>query len=425
MRLRGTILLLMMAAATPEVRYFRYDRPVVAPAARAGQTCFALDAGVFAHAAAGLGDLRLYRGTGPQSQEMPYAIREAAPAEPRLKEIAPLNLGHHGIHTTFEAVMPEGRYSDVELDVMAKDFIATVAVTGAQTESGREGTELGLYTIFDFTGQKLGRSTVLHLPESDLRYLYFSIDGPVKPEDVTGLSVERAPAKLQYVTVADTNQVKQKGKQSIVTFRLPGHVPVERIEFVVGADPQNFSRDVTVEAKQVMAGKKETDNGPPAPAETAGNLLRLHATREGHRIDEEHLAIDAPWVESSDEGSTWMVTVDNGDDPPLEIEDVKLEMAERQLCFDAAAGASYALYYGDAALTPPQYDYAKLFAPDANAAEATLGPEKENPQYRNRPDGRPFTERHPALLWLALIAVVLVLGGVALRTAKQSAPKAP
>jgi hypothetical protein len=33
---------------------------------------------------------------------------------------------------------------------------------------------------------------------------------------------------------------------------------------------------------------------------------------------------------------------------------------------------------------------------------------------------RPFTERHPGLLWAALILVVLVLGGVALRTARES-----
>ncbi len=424
MRLRGTILLLVMAAATPEVRYFRYDRPVAAPAARAGQTCVALDAGVFAHAAAGLGDLRVYRGTGSESQETPYAIREAAPVEQRPKEIAPLNLGHHGVHTTFEAVMPEGRYSDVELDITAKDFIATVTVTGAQTETGREGTELGFYTIFDLTGQRLGRSTVLHLPESDFRYLYFSIDGPVKPEDVAGLSVERVPAKQQYVTVADTNQVTQTGRQSVVTFKVPGQVPVERIEFVVGSQPQNLTRDVTIKAKPVMAGKQETDTEPPAPAETVGNLVRLHATRDGHRIDEEHLAIDAPWVESGGP-SKWTLTVDNGDDPPLPIEEVKLEMAVRQLCFDAAAAGSYMLYYGDAALTAPQYDYAKLFAPDTNAAQATLGPENENPQYKSRPDARPFTERHPGLLWVVLIAVVLVLGVVALRTAKQSVPKAP
>jgi hypothetical protein len=415
--------LLALAAATPEIRYFRYERPLAGSSAKAGQTCAVLDAGIFAHAAPELADLRLYRAGQDGGTETPYAIREAAPLEQKQKEIAPLNLGRKGPHTTFEAVMPEGRYSDVELEITAKDFIATVAVTGAPNESGREGTELGLFTIFDLTGQKLGRSMVLHLPESDLKYLYFSIDGAVKPEDVQGLSVERLPGRRQYVTVADTHQATQKGHETAIQFKVPAHVPVERIEFVVGADSKNFSRDVTVKAQPVAIPKQTTDAEPPEPVTTSGSLLRVHATQNGHRIDEEHLAIDAPLIGFGDSGSTWTVTVDNGDDPPLAISDVKLEMAQRTLCFDAAAGASYALYYGDAALASPRYDYATLFVADANAAPATLGPETANPEYVARPDARPFTERHPALLWIALLLVVAVLGLVALRTAKESAPR--
>jgi len=95
-------------------------------------------------------------------------------------------------------------------------------------------------------------------------------------------------------------------------------------------------------------------------------------------------------------------------------------MAERKLCFDAVAGASYTFYYGDAALTAPRYDYATLFVADKDAAPAMLGAEENNPQYQARPDTRAFTERHPALLWVVLIAVVVVLGAVALRTAKET-----
>jgi len=411
---RGVGWLLLLAAAAPEVRYFRYERGIDVPApAKVGQTCVALDSRIYAHAAPGLGDLRLYR----DGKETAYAIREAAPAGQQQGEIAPLNLGHQGAHTTFAAEMPEGRYSDVDLDITAKDFIATVAVTGAQTNSGREGTELGLFTIFDLTGQKLGRSTVLHLPESDLKYLYFRIDGPVKPGDVHGLSVERTPAKRQYVTMADTNQVTQKGKETVATFQVPAHVPVERVEFAVGGEPENFSRAVTVKVAPVSAGKPNPDE-QLRPVESSGTLLRLHTTREGHTIDEEDLAVAAPRTTFNDEGSTWTVTVDNGDDVPLAITEVKLEMGEHRLCFNAATGAQYALMYGDAALAGPRYDYATLFVPDAHAAVATLGPEKENPEYRARPDERAFTERHPGLLWVALVGVVLVLGVVAVRTAK-------
>jgi hypothetical protein len=215
----------------------------------------------------------------------------------------------------------------------------------------------------------------------------------------------------------------EKGRETTVQFKVPANVPVERVEFVVGAEPANFSRDGTV---QVVpdAAPKQTDGAaePPAPVESSGNLLRLHATRDGHRIDEEHLAVDAPWAEFGGAGSTWTVTIDNGDDAPLAINDVRLEMAERTLCFDAAAGASYALFLGDPALAAPRYDYATLFVPEADEAQATLGPEQANPEYETRPDARPFTERHPALLWVALVLVVVLLGVVAVRTAKE-APK--
>ncbi len=111
--------------------------------------------------------------------------------------------------------------------------------------------------------------------------------------------------------------------------------------------------------------------------------------------------------------------IDNGDDTPLALQSVRLEMLERTLCFDATPGANYTVYYGDPALAAPRYDYATLFTPEVNAARAALGPEKDNPDYRPRPDERPFTEKHPGLLWAALVLVVVLLGGIALRSAKQ------
>jgi hypothetical protein len=423
MHWRGAVVLLAWAAATPEMRYFRYERPLAGPAAKAGQTCVVLDAGIYAHAAPGLTDVRLYRVAGSENSETPYAIREAAPVEQQQREIAPLNLGSRNGQTVFDAAIPDERYSDVELGITAANFIATVTVTGSQAETGGAQTKLGSYTVFDLTGQRLGRSTVLHLPDSDFRYLHFRITGLVKPDDVTGLTIERLPAKQQYVTVADTNTAMPKGKTSVLQFKVPAHVPAERIEFAVGAEPANFNRDITVRVEPVVAGKLNTDEEPPGPVESSGNLLRVHGTHDGHRIDEDQLAMDAPSTNFGEMDSKWTITVDNGDDPPLSITDGRLEMEQRTLCFDAAAGAQYALYFGDSALTAARYDYATLFVADADAAQAAPGAEEENPQYQARPDTRAFTERHPALLWIALVLVVVVLGLVALRTAKE-APKA-
>jgi hypothetical protein len=51
---------------------------------------------------------------------------------------------------------------------------------------------------------------------------------------------------------------------------------------------------------------------------------------------------------------------------------------------------------------------------------AELGPEELNASYRAPAAPlRPFTERHPELLWIALIAVICALGIVALKAARN------
>lgn len=420
MKLRYCIVLIAVGAAVPQIGYFRYERPVVNNPPTAGQTCLALDPQIFTHAAPDLADLRLYR----DGAETPYAIHRAAPVESAQKPIAPLNLGKRGGQTVFDAPMPEGNYADVRLTVNAQNFIATVTVSGSQAESGGGETKLGGYTIFDLTRQKLGRSTVLHLPNSDFRYLHFRIAGPIHPESVTGLSVERLPAgRPKYVTVGESFRMVQQGHSSVIEFTVPAHVPVDRIVFVPGAEPVNFSRDVSVAITPIVQ-RPSSDAEPPEPSPSSfGNLLRVHSVQDGHRIEEERLAIDAPGNEL-DTPAKWKIEIDNGDDRPIQLQSVRLEMIERDLCFDASANAGFTLYYGDPALQAPRYDYARLFAFEATAVQAALGPEQQNSAYRPRPDQRPFTEKHPALLWAALIAVIVLLGAIALKSAKrnQAAP---
>jgi hypothetical protein len=146
--------------------------------------------------------------------------------------------------------------------------------------------------------------------------------------------------------------------------------------------------------------------------------------QNGHRIDEERLAIDASQVDF-DTPAKWTVTIENGDDAPLNIASVRLEMLQRNLCFEAAGTGDYTLYYGDPALTAPRYDYATLFSPQNDAAQIAAGAELANPAYQSRPDERPFTDKHPWLLWVALVAAIAILGGIALRTAKQSGQTPP
>jgi len=414
MKVAALVLLFSIAAVSPEVRYFRYERPL-SVAQSGGQTCAVIDPAVFAHAAPQLADLRLYQ----QGVETPYVIQLAEPIKTEEKSIAPLNLGdRHGL-TVFDAEMPEAHYRDVELAISAQDFIATVTVAGSQTESGSPQTRIGSYTVFDLTKQKLGRSTALHLPESDFRFLHFSISGPLKPESITGISVEHSPATSpKYESVAASSNGVEKSHSSLFEFMVPAHVPVDRVTLTPGATPALFSRDVSI-AVAAQIDKPSDESEPARPTVYAGNVLRVHKVQEGHAIDEERLSIDvpAPLLESA---TKWTVTIDNGDDAPLKPEAVRLEMVERSLCFDAVANRQYAVFYGDSALTAPRYDYATLFVAQSDPMAVTAGAESENAAFQQRPDDRPFTEKHPALLWAALIAVVALLGGIALQSARRS-----
>ncbi|HEY6850904.1 MAG TPA: DUF3999 family protein [Terracidiphilus sp.] len=419
MRTAAPFLLFLLLGASPETRYFQSQRQVENLPSHPGQACLALEEGIFAQAAPALADLRLYR----DGKETPYITRLAEPSLAPQGEIDPLNKGLRGGQTVFDADLPDGHYLDLELEVSARNFIATVEVSGSQTQSRTVPTRLGSYTIFDLTRQRLGRSTVLHLPESDFKYLHFRIIGPLGPEQINGLSVLRLPeSQPRYTTLAETAKVSERNHDTVVEFIVPPHVPVDRVVLRAGPQPSLFSRDAFLRVEPAPASP--TDPQPyPETARAKGNLLRIHTLENGHRIDEEHLTLDAPAADF-DRPAKWTITIDNGDDPPLEVESVRLQMVERDLCFEAAGNGHYTLYYGDRALAAPRYDYRTLFALQADAASVVAGRETANTAYQPRPDERAFTERHPALLWIALVLVIGLLGGIALLSLKKS-PTAP
>ena len=78
-------------------------------------------------------------------------------------------------------------------------------------------------------------------------------------------------------------------------------------------------------------------------------------------------------------------------------------------------GRAYRLLYGNLAAHSPQYDLSRFLdagAPKPVYLVAALGPEELT---RNYVDPRPFTERHPVTLWIALGIAIVLLGFSALR----------
>jgi len=417
-------------------QHMRYMRAVQVPRG-SGQACAVLDAQIFPHAAPSLVDLRLFPAAAG-AHEVPYAITMSEAVTEETQSARVLNLGMEGSRIAFDLEMPPRAYTSVtlELDPAVHDFIATATVTGSDTPGGRGGRALGTFTLFDLSTQRLSRDTTLPLEESAFRYLHVTLNVAPAPGSVSAAAkfgpslVQGAQvppsreAQIVYTPVAETKSIATVGRETRATFDVPVRVPVERVSFVLASGFNgNFSRDVRVTAttNPPLKGEAAEETRYSYPEQITGNILRVHANEAGREIRSEQLSVPAVLGANLQRGAKVEVTVQNGDDQPLPIAAVRLEMRRRDLCFDASAATAdpLNLYYGDDRLQAPVYDYARLFSASRNTLPATLGPEQQNPSYQPPADTRSFTDRHPQVLWIALIVVICALGGVAVRASKN------
>jgi len=119
------------------------------------------------------------------------------------------------------------------------------------------------------------------------------------------------------------------------------------------------------------------------------------------------------------------VEVINGNDEPLANLHLALKAIPRALSFREVAGQQYRLIYGNEKASRPQYDLGHYFEsgpPKPVYRILTLGPEEETANYR---DPRPFTERHPELLWSALGAAILLIGLTAIKALRSTGKPTP
>ncbi|MGC2741720.1 MAG: DUF3999 family protein [Candidatus Angelobacter sp.] len=410
----GAVLLAAIIFAGPSIPYFKYQRPVQAQPG--GQRFVAVDEQIWKNARRDLGDLRLYSG----QQEIPYALMvERGSRENDNKDVSVLQQSVAGGKTQFLIDMKDvPEYDHIDLKLTTKNFVAHARVEGQDDLHGKQWALLADSILYDLSKENLGANSMLRLPLSTYKYLRITIDGPVKPTDILGASSEfrqeqkavwrnvgGAPAMAELpASAARGHSSRRNGKATVLSFAVPENVPVDRVTLDIDPAQPNFRRSVQV------TGDKDDYIG-------SGEIDRVHMVRQGKKIDSDDYDVSFSEVGHKE----IKVTIDNGDDPPLKIKSARLQQLEHRLYFDPPASGPLTLYYGDEKLDPPVYDYAKLFLLAKDAAPAQLGAEQANAAYTGRPDERPWTERHPAVLWIAILAAVLILGAIALRSMKTAA----
>ena len=411
------------AAAPSPSRHLRYQREIVLRERAPGRACVVLDGAVFAHTAStGAGDIRIYGRDGDREFEVPFALIESGAATVETQTATPGNVAVRNGELVFDLAMPVGDYTEVALDLNAKNFVGAAQVAGVDPQ-GR-ATPLGTFAVFDLSAQGLARSTVLSLPDSSSPLLHVALrlmnpEGqpmPVMASTIAGATVPPSrEEQTLYTTVASTSAIEQQGHWSIATMTVPARVPVERAQFVLNPQfHEDFLRDATVAASPMQTGLDALG----AAEGVSGHLFRVtHDALAGAvpAIASQAMTISTVIGANLRAPAKVTASVDNRTASPLPIARVDLQMRERSLCFEARPDTSYTLRYGNAELSAPSYGYARRFVATSTPAMAALGLEEKSPKYV--PAGTDEPQRRPGreLPWLLLIAGVAVAGVTALQ----------
>lgn len=417
MKLAASMVLVLLAADAaqpgPAIPYFSNARDVhVTQPDR--QNFFVVDEELWSQARPDLGDLRLYAGDSP----VQYALSEQrAGASSEETEAKILNLGSVGAHTEFDldaAGITE--YDRVRLRLDTHDFVATASVFGGNVPGKGATVELPPSTLYDFSKEQLGSNSVVKLPASSFRYLHVRLSAGIRPQQVKGAAIfNLREQQASWTKAGSCGEPQQKLRTTVIACALPAKVPLDRVLLHVAAADVNFRRAVSVEAA----------NGAQI---AGGEISRVRVNRGGTLVINEELAVSVTDRNSNIEEKNAdgyrhvTLVIDNGENPPLAISNAEMLSIERRIYFDSQGKTSLRLYYGDDKLAAPVYDYARFFHAEASPSQAALGAGEHNAQYTGRPDDRPWSERHTAVLWGTMLLATGVLAILALRGLRAARP---
>jgi hypothetical protein len=400
--LLGAVLVFAEGAPEAEVPYFTNSRDVTTSTADS-TNYFVVDDEIWSHTRPDLSDIRLL---GSDNHEVPYVLvtkgssRQVEEMPAKIEE-----LGRSGEQTTFVVEVDQNSdFNRVNLTLDTKNFVTQATVDGMDDLHDPKPVRMGPFTLYDFSKEHLGSNFALNLPDLRFRFLRVKVGKEVAPDQVKAATVaNETESKALYTDLATLTGAQQKKHSSVYTWKANKAVPLDRVSFDV--DGVNFMRPAHVEDEKgnIVA---------------SGQISRIKMQAHGKLVQSEDLTLGT----NGSHSEHYTIVVENGDDPPLKIRRVVPQAIERRVYFQPNGVARLTVYYGDEKLGAPVYDYAKLFqtSSEAQAGQAKLGPGQHNAAYTGRPDDRPWTDRHPEVLWGAMIIAVAGFGFIAMRSLKKA-----
>ena len=222
---------------------------------------------------------------------------------------------------------------------------------------------------------------------------------PVEIEDLKlSFGVESAADESAYegAIISQTPDKTGKATEMLVDFG-KSRLPIERLRVELAKN--NFFRGV---------GVSGSDDGKEWKPLGSGSIYSIAIEGE----PEEKLEIAIP----ESRFRYYKLSVHHGDNKPVPAVAVKGFGLARFAVFMPEAGKKHFLYYGHPGAKGPDYDTARLLSgrPVVEFARASLGAAQENPGWVYS-SGKPWTEDHAWLIWIAMALVAAALVFLATR----------
>lgn len=405
----GGVLVPGVLMASFEAPEYKYEKELTLttslPGAMLGSVY--LDEEVFAKSAPDLRDIRVVRG---ENDEVPFKAAEER-AETIL-ESYPVKILNNAFRPnesqTFVADFGTGfvTHNQLVLDISSRDqdFRRRVEIRG--------GSKIGEWNvlrtdaiIYDYSRDFKARQTTVSYPETNYRYLEVTIinsgEAALAVEGARGYRLKRTEAReVTYLPKAQLREENRENTSTDITVDLGSpNLGVKKIR--IETPSENFYRSVVVYTS--------SDN----------KNFYVHGTGvifnyKTSKFSGSSLELAIPEVRTQ----YVRVSVVHRDDAPIAVSNIAFSGLLRSILFKYEASARYRLFYGNEKAEYPQYDIEHVLPYLGGDAVATfvLGEGKENSRYVVPEAPKiPITERYPHLLTLALVLMVLILGGIATR----------
>lgn len=297
----------------------------------------------------------------------------------------------------------------VRVGLSGENYRRKVLVEGSSDSTTWERLVENLY-LFDISlPGKQFKVNELALPTNNFRYLRLTVFN--MPDDPRQIGIESVvTAKREIVAQQTTTLVARlvasredtERKTSIREYDLGlRNLPVSALHF--GVEDRFFhrgfdlaGRNSTTQTLRIRSESGTVKREAETPWSNAGSGVIYRMGEDRNVTENLRAELAAPY-------RYLRLTVYNGDNPMLRMGETSASLREVRVAFDAAAGRQFALIGGNPDASAPSFDIAQSVGdlerrvlPDAKLGKATaLDAAKEL---------APWTERHAALIWIALIA---------------------